>query len=129
MINQYFNSLEAMIDSSPVILFYNLERMYGSSTEGYIKINVVFGDFSKLELSEFVEAESGKIRVAKYRYQYMNEKNELIFRYDNAPHCTKSKTFPEHKHLKENQAIDSYRPELNDLLGEIYMLIMQVKID
>jgi hypothetical protein len=54
----------------------------------------------------------------KYRYQYMDEKQELIFRYDNAPHHVKIYTFPHHKH--ESDGIKACEePTLFDVLLEI----------
>jgi len=54
----------------------------------------------------------------KYRYQYMNEQQDLIFRYDNAPHHPDIETFPHHKHdMNEIKASDE--PKFFDVLSEI----------
>lgn len=54
----------------------------------------------------------------KYRYHYMNEANQLIFRYDNANHHPQIKTFPHHKHIKDG-VIESSEPHLFNILLEI----------
>lgn len=59
--------------------------------------------------------------MPKYRYQYMDEKLLLIFRYDNAPHHREVKSFPHHKHVS-NKVTDSKEPGLNDILLEIARL-------
>jgi hypothetical protein len=43
---------------------------------------------------EVVDIEqAGKV---KYRYQYMDEARNLLFRYDNAPHHAEIDSFPHH---------------------------------
>jgi hypothetical protein len=51
----------------------------------------------------------------------MNEEMEQIFRYDNAPHHSEIKTFPHHKHEKE-EVKASNEPSLYDVLTEIALI-------
>ena len=79
-------------------------------------------DKSKLEFTEVKDVmESAKI---KYRYNYINSKNELIFRYDNAKHHTELKTFPHHKHLAE-KTIEAAEPNLYEVLNEAKKIILK----
>jgi len=48
----------------------------------------------------------------------MDEKQLLIFRYDNAPHHKEVKSFPHHRHTP-NKVTDSNEPGLNNILLEI----------
>lgn len=126
MIDQYFNNLERAVSSSPGVISYAIERMYGGRpNEGYIKGKVVFANFSKLEFSEFVEDQDERVRVIKYRYQYMEVTNQLIFRYDNAPHHRELETFPDHKHLNNGQIISAIDPNLNRVMREIVALLVR----
>jgi len=54
----------------------------------------------------------------KYRYQFMDDTRNLIFRYDNAPHYIKITSFPHHKHTVE-KVNASREPGLSDILQEI----------
>lgn len=126
MIDQYFNHLERVISSSSGVISYTIERMYGGKVnEGYIKGKVVFINFSKLEFSEFVEEEDELIRVIKYRYHYMEASNQLIFRYDNAPHHQEIETVPDHKHLDNGQIISALKINLNRVMKEIITLLVR----
>ena len=53
----------------------------------------------------------------KYRSQFMNSKDQEIFRYDNAPHHKSVSSFPHHKHI-ENKVYDSIAPSLTKVLKE-----------
>ena len=58
--------------------------------KGYIKVD------SFIEIFEFLfEGE-----ITKYSYTFI-ESNQTTLRYDNAPHFKKIKTFPHHKHIKD----------------------------
>jgi len=78
--------------------------------------NFLFNNESRLSFIEVKNLES--VGKTKYRYQYMDRKDCLIFRYDNAYHHTEVQTFPHHKHIKA-KVIDSEEPELYDILLEI----------
>jgi len=57
-----------------------------------------------------------------YSYQYMDSKNNLLFRYDNTEHHQKLNlpTFPHHKHDgSEDNVIKSDAPFLAEVLNEV----------
>ncbi len=58
------------------------------------------------------------INKAKYRYHYMDKKQRIIFRYDNAHHYQHLPNFPHHKHTT-SQIISCTEPSLQDILIEI----------
>ena len=70
-----------------------------------------------MELNESVVAED-EIKHLGYRYHFQDEKNSLIFRYDNTPHFPKLKSFPDHKHTK-NEIVESNRPSILNVINEI----------
>lgn len=57
----------------------------------------------------------------KYNYHFMNNTNDLIFRYDNAEYHPEISTFPHHKHISDT-VISASEPELINILFEIYKL-------
>ena len=58
----------------------------------YIEISLI--DNSKLIVKELKFSEK-----IKYSYHWMDKKNKMIIRWDNAPHFKSLKTFPHHKHV------------------------------
>ena len=61
---------------------------------GIVGGNITFKDGS---IFHFKEVLLGKNR--HYRFHYMDERNNLISRWDTAPHYKELKTFPYHVHL------------------------------
>lgn len=97
MIEDYFSQLEKCLQVFPYIRSYTLNKKVYNTKQGFIRAVVVFDDNTRLEFMEVKHTDiTEKI---KYRYQYMDEGNSLIFRYDNAPHHEDLNTFPHHKHL------------------------------
>lgn len=117
MISDYFQQMETKSSEMRIISEKSIEFREFDIDEGFIKGTILFIDGSMLELMEYLK---GEIRL-KYRFHYMNEMGQLIFRYDNAPHH-KVSTFPDHKHIAEG-VIASSPQKLPDVLNEIEMFI------
>ena len=96
--------------------FYWQETVPGR--EGIIEVRLRFWDGSLLEFVE-VLIEHGVVLVkTDYAYHYQDAQNQLIFRYDNAPHHPDIITHPHHKHTV--QSIEpATPPHLGDILQEI----------
>jgi hypothetical protein len=124
MIQSYFLSVRNCISLlDHIIDELSISEKSYSETKGYIEGKITFIDNSTLEFSEVINAEiKNKI---KYRYHYMNQKNELIFRYDNAKHFPDLKTFPHHKHLPQN-TIETEEPEMKQIGNEIEKMILKI---
>ena len=54
----------------------------------------------------------------KYSYHWQKEDGQLIIRWDNSPHWKNIKTFPHHKHEK-NEILPSHRISIQDVIEEI----------
>jgi hypothetical protein len=63
---------------------------------GFIKGRITFVDGSTLEFSGQLPTER-----KKFRLHYMDAQNDLIGRWDSAPHHKKLSTFPFHKHTPQ----------------------------
>ena len=117
MIGAYFEGVEKTIQDFPYIRSYTLNKKVYNAKQGFIRGVILFEDDTRLEFAEVKDTDvTEKI---KYRYQYMNKSHALIFRYDNAPHHPHLPMFPHHKHVDEEQAIESHEPILSDVLLEI----------
>ncbi len=116
MIGVYFNQLEQILQQFPSIQSYTLTKKIYNSKQGFMKGSIAFNNSYKLDFVEVKNTEkSAKI---KYRYQYMDSRQALVFRYDNAPHYPHMKTFPHHKHLPEGEE-ESSEPTLEMVLLEV----------
>ena len=125
MISRFIEEMEDAISSSPIIVSSSIQKYFGpSGRQAYSYGKLTFVDLSTLEFSVFVVAEKRKLRIDKYRFQYMDSAKKLIFRYDNAPHHKEVPTFPLHKHLPD-KVIESSLPDFKRLMEEISAAIIQ----
>lgn len=125
LIEDYFQQVDQIIINCLILQSYTLTTDKRSFYRGFIRGKFIFIDGSILEIREFVDVKNGFNRD-KYTYQYMNSKNELIFRYDDAPHHQKLNlpNYPHHKHDRsEDNIIDSSAPNLADVLAEIELYL------
>lgn len=107
MIAAYFMKVEQVLQEFPNIQSSTLRKKQYNSRQGCISGSVQFDTGCRLEFMELKDTDrSAKI---KYRYQYMDQRNTCLFRYDNAPH---------HKHERE-EVTESCEPTLYDVLLEI----------
>jgi len=120
MIEAYFDALEKNLRDIPVIQSYTLTKKLYNIYQGYIAGRVIFENCFSLHFVEVMDVEIGS--KLKYRYQCMDAKQGLIFRYDNAPHHPEVDTFPHHKHVSL-QIETSREPSLSSVLLEILRII------
>ncbi len=119
MIESYFAKVEQVLQAFPSIRSYTLKKKVYNSKQGYIGGSIIFENRRRLDFVQVKDLETtGKI---KYRYQYMDENQAMIFRYDNAPHHKEAQTFPHHKHTLSGIE-ESVEPTLHDILLEIARL-------
>lgn len=126
MIEDYFQQIRILIESSEIVKIFNLETEKRGIYEGFIRAKLEFKDNSLLHLREFIYVEISPDRKM-YSYQYMNSENNLIFRYDNTEHHRKLNltTFPHHKHDgSEDNIVKSDAPFLAEILKEIEKILV-----
>ena len=80
---------------------------------GIIGGSITFKDGSIFHFKEVLLGEN-----RHYRFHYMDESNNLIFRWDTAPHYKDLKTFPYHIHLPDGVK-ESKRVTLIEVLDKI----------
>jgi hypothetical protein len=124
VINSYFESVEKIIQNNSLIVCANLYKNHTSLNTAYIKGEITFADGSRLAVFQHVRIHETELLITDYRYHYMTNDNQLIFRYDNAPHHVEITTFPHHKHLPSCvQHTDI--PNLKDILEEIDLTVIK----
>ena len=117
MIAKHFKKIEGSLEKySHIVEDYILNKQTFTQEKGAVDGEVFFNDESKLSFLEVVN--TNKQEKEKYSYHYMDNENELIFRYDNAKHYRKIKTFPHHKHTSKG-VIGSTEPKIENVLSEI----------
>jgi hypothetical protein len=98
-IKKRISKLEWLIEQESIDTEYDEDADIGN-----IGGSIVFKDGSVLHFKEIFFGEK-----VQYRFHYMDEKNNLIARWDNAPHHKELSTFPHHVHLpdgvKENKHV------------------------
>jgi len=126
MISATLGEIEESISSSSIVISSNIQKYFSSTKkEAYIRGNLIFTDLSSLEFSIYILEREKKTMFDKYRFQYMDYRKSLIFRYDNAPHHKNISTSPCHKHLRDGKVIESTIPKIREILEEITALITQ----
>lgn len=110
--------IENAIRHSALVVTYDLVKVQLSSGTGYIEGQVTFIDNSRFVFFEFLRQTAAEVECEKYRYHFMNSDDQLIFRYDNAPHHPEIATFPHHKHLPAD-LLENAAPNFADVFTEI----------
>lgn len=122
LITEYFQVLESDVQECPYIVESALVKDQRSLYIGFIEGKITFINDSSLYFIEFVNVMTG-INIYKYSYHYQDSKENLIFRYDMAPHHSNIKTYPHHKHIQDNFVVESIQPSLSLVLNEIEDMI------
>lgn len=94
------------------------QEIDGNLGIGFVKGHITFIDGSKLDFSEQLPTDRGK-----FRFHYMDAQNNLIVRWDSAPHHKELQSFPFHKHTKEG-AEEHQATNLLHTLEEITKMIV-----
>ena len=124
LIDEYFQQIDAIIALCPIIVKTDLIKDKRSPYIGFLEGHLSFLDGSSLHAVEFVNVKTIVDRY-KYSYHYQDANNQLIFRYDMAPHHPDVATFPHHKHVgAAANAQEASAPTLEDVLREIESLLI-----
>lgn len=117
MVSKYFAKIEKVISGfQDIINSRFVKKKAYNDTQGLISGEINFIDDSELAFMELKDTNQNIKK--KYKYHYMNNEKEMVFRYDNAKHHPEVSTFPHHKHTTKEIA-ESCEPELIDVLTEI----------
>ena len=117
MVNAHATAIQAAIRGCTVVATYSLNTAQLSPSTGYVEGEVTFVDGSRIIFFEFLRQSGTLLGRETYRYHFMDASNQLLFRYDNAPHHPGVTTFPHHKHLPSD-VTDSPAPRFAQVLAE-----------
>jgi len=117
MINKYITKFNSDVNKFEKIIDEKIINTKVLDTDKlFIDGELFFTDKSVLNFLEMIYVD--KMIKEKYKYHYMNDKKELIFRYDNAKHHKELKTFPHHKHTQDGVS-EAQEPNIEVILNEI----------
>ena len=119
------NQIEDAISRSALVVTYDLVNVRLSISTGYVEGTITFINNFRFAFFEFIRQTSGVAEREKYRYHFMNDDDQLIFRYDNAFHHPEISTFPHHKHLPEELS-GSAAPDFTDVFIEIESYVLGI---
>ena len=123
MINAHFETLEKTISEEALIVSFDLHKNYTSPVTAYIKAEIIFADGTRLAFFQHVRKDGAELFITDYRYHYMTGDDQMIFRYDNAPHHHGTENFPHHKHTL-SEVVGADMPEIRDVMNEITAMIL-----
>ena len=98
-ISHYLREVEATLGEIEDAYTELYEEEILASDRVNLRIRLRFYNGYLLELNESITFE-GEVRPLRYRYHFQ-DKEKNLFRYDNTPHFPNLKSFPHHKHLKD----------------------------
>ena len=125
MIEQYFQSILDLLASLPFVESSNVNLEKRGDLAGFIRGEIEFRDGSSLLFfRELIDLRS-PLQKIMYAYHYQKADGALIFRYDNTAHHRSVSTFPYHKHLEGGDVADSDMSSLEQVLGEIELILFR----
>ena len=109
-----------------IIANYHIEEQIPDYPKYVIRTRIYLKDMSQLAAKDILIYLSKHSVKRKYAYQWMDEDNQLIIRWDNEPHHKHISTFPYHKHVGTDENVTA-EPEvtLTEVLGHIRKCIRQ----
>ena len=125
-ITEYFRIVEGTLHSCPCLVSFDFHSEIIDFDKGFFKAQLDFYDDSKLFVFESDLIINGKALIENYRYHYQNSNGKLIFRWDNAPHFPKLKSFPHHVHIG-NSVKQCRQPTLKEVLLQVIEKIESFK--
>lgn len=117
--------IEAKLNDSAVVVTYDLVEAQLSVYTGYLEGSITFTNNARLIFFEFWRQTNTSLERDKYRYHLMDSQNQLVFRYDNAPHHPQIATFPDHKHTPDG-LLESAVPGFADVFEEAELYVLGI---
>ena len=117
LLSRYLQEIETAIQTLEDVYVERYEEEILTPYRANLRLRIRFLHGHLLEINEAIIIETGHIKHLSYRYHFQDKQNNLIFRYDNAPHFQKLPGFPHHKHIHDD-VLSSSRPPIPQVLQE-----------
>ena len=120
-VDLYFRGIVNFLSTSPFVVNYAINRRRVGDVEGFIVIDVDLVHSYRLSIMEYFRILDG---VTRYRYHLMDQSNNPILRWDNAPHHSEITTFPHHVHRWDSGGL-----EIIDKANQLELFDIILKIE
>lgn len=121
-LSEYLNHVETLVHHLDDVYVERYEEEILTFDRVNLRIRIRYTQGYLLELHEAVVLEQSQLKHLDYRYHLQNSSNQMIFRYDSAPHFPDLPNFPHHKHLPKN-VISVKKPSIAEILQEVEILV------
>ena len=102
--------------------FLREEIVSGGSYDGSLSCVIQYGDGSTLHVELTADYDDDPVIWTYYSFHYQSQQDELLFRYDAAPHHPKLPNFPHHLHLP-SATIGVPQPRLREIAIRIWQYL------
>ncbi|MCZ7380176.1 MAG: DUF6516 family protein [Candidatus Methanoperedens sp.] len=123
MLENFLADLKASLTASPIVKDIEILDEFVTSVSGFLDCRILLIDGSELFVTEYFTVLKDRLKRDKYSY-HLQKNDELIIRWDNAPHHRELSTFPFHIHTK-NGVHESKEMTVEDILEEISEIIQE----
>lgn len=120
----YFRQFQDAALAATHVLQSNLAFDEISESECYIRGSLTLIGGFQLHVAEYVVTEQ-EIQRLKYRYHLQTMQNDLVCRWDNAPHHPEVETHPHHLHLAQGAVESSPAMNIEQVLVAILPFLIQ----
>lgn len=120
IIKQHFDTVEARLIQSPVVVSYQILRREIAASDGKLRVKLALSDGGSAELFEYVAELGGYIHLLKYSFHWQDARERLRRRWDNAPHHSNLPNAPHHVHSEDDSVREVMNvPDVFFVIGEI----------
>ena len=106
----YLALIKSLILLCPVVVEFNILREDAQGDRGVWRYRLTLQDKSFVEMFEFFEIQSDRVKVIKYSFHWQKDNGQLIKRWDNAAHHPEIETYPHHLHDGAEDVVFAYQP-------------------
>lgn len=99
---QYLTKINGRLKASFAVANIAIVEEYSLPDRGYLRARLTLKNGEFLEIAEYFTLEEGRCVTQRYRYQWMDESQQILKkRWDNVKHFPSLPNFPHHVHIAE----------------------------
>lgn len=106
----YLALIKSLIALCPAVVELSILREDAQGDRGLWRYRLNLLDKSFVEMFEFFEIQSDRVKVIKYSFHWQKDNGQLIKRWDNAAHHPEIETYPHHLHDGAEDVVFAYQP-------------------
>ena len=104
---EYLAEIKAKLVSSSSVVSISVVEERTLPDRGYFRARMALSNGDFLEVAEYFVAEEGRCTTRRYRYQWMDESQQVLRkRWDNVEHFPELSNFPHHIHIGDESRVE-----------------------